>query len=373
MRSDFDLIQLAVTGQHDLASSIVADAQSHGVNGCRVFTRCENLFKLDGTMSGYWDAVEFVRKTLNDAGIYFVPVFIVDRYKEVDGHMVELMGDPATDAWVATWCDWCDNKDGVIPSLVNEPEQKWQGYDGPTDSRLTRYADDCASAWGHRDFILGAAPDGDDPDASAETIEQSRDVAHFVNLIVLHSSRKGGASPDGSERIRRWVDHLEGFVDVIRECRKVNPHSHGVHEEPMGHASVQHVQIGGGRTYEREYDPQMAIAGALTSVACGLTYCYHRIRTQDAGQPGIADIARILRDWPAGWTYLNDSWAGSPTHGWDWHGGKCRSYVAAPNARTFVYGFPDKKTGKITWQNGYEPEMPPQYDGSEITVYKAHQ
>lgn len=373
MRSDFDLIQLAITGQHDLVRSLVADAQANRVNALRVFTRCENLFKLDGSMAGFWDAVEFVRATLNDSGIYFVPVFIVDRYKEVNGSMVELMGDSATDQWVGQWRDWCRGKDGVLPSIVNEPEQKWQGYSGPTDSRLIRYAQDCASAWGHKDFILGAAADGDDLDASAETMAMSKEVAKYVNLITIHDSRKGGASPDGSTRIRRWVDHIEAFIDIVKECLKINPDTHGAHEEPMGNASVQFVDIGGGRRYEREYDPQMALAGALTAFATGTSYCYHRIRTQDAGQPGLDLISMVLADWPAGWTYLNDSWGGSPTHGWDWRGGKCRSYVAPPNARTFVYGFPEAKTGKINWQNGYQPEMPPMYDGSEITVYKVHQ
>lgn len=368
--SEFDFIHLARTGQRDLVTSLIAKGQAHGRNAFRVFTRCYNLFPLDGTQPGYWDAVNWVYETLTNAGCYFNPVFIVDRRRQAEnGEWITLLSDADTDAWVATWRDWCRGKAGVLPALVNEPEQPWQGYSGPTDARLIRYAEDCAAAWGHKDFILGAAPDGNDPDASKETIALSKEVARYVNFIVLHSSRQGGANVQPDGRLRRWIDHLEGFVDVIDACRSVNPHAHGFHEEPMGHASVQHVPIGPGKTYEREYDPECALAAAATSEFCGLSYCYHYIRQQDAGTPGIDLIGAALTRFPGGGEYFNDHWTGSPSDGFTWEGGKVRHYdYGGGRFGDLAYG---TKKGTVNWRSGYDPGTPV-VDLPKITIWDGH-
>lgn len=367
--SEFDLIHLARTGQRDLALSLIAKAQAAGRNCFRVFTRCYNLFDLRGDQPGYWDAVTWLYTQLTDAGCYLNPVFIVDRVRKTEsGEWVTMLDDGQTDVWVAAWRDWCRGKAGVLPALVNEPEQPWQGYSGPTDARLLRYASECTAAWGHKDFIIGAAADGDDPDASKETIRLSVEVAKYVNIIVLHSSRKGGANvTDGN--LRRWINHLEGFVDVIAHCREVNPHAHGYHEEPMGHASVQHVPIAPGRTYEREYDAACALAGAATSEFCGLSYCYHYIRSQDAGTPGLKEVGEVLTRFPGGGQYYNDHWTGSPSDGFTWEGGKVRHYgYGGGKFGDLAYG---TVKGVVHWRSGYVPGTPV-IDLDNVTIWDGH-
>lgn len=383
IRSDFDLIYLAATGQRELALQVIADGVQHGVNAFRVFTRCWNLFPLSDRTEGYWDAADWVADTLERAGCYLLPVVILDRFrKDAQGQWVTLLDDAATDQWFEAWTDRYKGRAGIVWSIVNEPEQPWQGYDGPTDPRLLAFADRLAAKLGHRDFIIGAAPDGDDPDASQETIEASVILARYANLIALHSSRKGGYFPEPGGRWRRWIDHLEGLVDVIAACRKVNRRAHGVHEEPAGHASQESVPLPGGGVYHREWEHEAALAGALTAVFCGLTYCYHRIRHQDAGQPGLDLIGAILAQVPAGWEYLNDSWAGAPTRGFDGpHGeerpeGKVRHFVRPGGGAAWSLGYTTEGVPRVAWANGYSPAPPKGaevYRGVRVAVWRSAQ
>jgi hypothetical protein len=207
---------------------------------------------------------------------------------------------------------------------------------------------------GHKDFVIGAAADGDTVDASEETVRLCVEVSKHCNFPATHSSRKGGATPEGTDgRIRRWVDHLEAAYDITLECRKVNPDIRFYQEESMGHASQQYVPIGNGRTYEREYDPECALMAAVTSETAEQIYCYHYISQQDDGTPGLELIGQVLSRYPADWTYKNDSWGGSPSHGFSGGEGKVRHTVRAPDARTLGY----TRTGPptIAWSNGYSP------------------
>lgn len=223
---------------------------------------------------------------------------------------------------------------------------------------------------GHQDFILGAAADGDNPDASKETIALSRKVAEHVNLIVLHNSRMGGTDPEPGEdgRLRRWIDHLEGFTEVVAECRKVNDRAHGYHEEATGHASVQNPSGPGGSYRGREYVADCAVAGNFAAEFCELSYCYHRIRQQDAGTPGLDAIAAVAAHVPAGWIYRNDSWPGSATHGFTWKGGKVRCYLQPDGPHGFVLAY-GKTKGTVTWANGYQPTAV-LYDGPNATIWR---
>lgn len=359
--------------------ALIAHARKNRRPTVRVFARCWNLFQLDGRDPGYDDAWDFVRDECKRQGVYFSPVIFVDNYKEVakpggGTEMVPLITIEEQDAWFDKLTTRADVRDPVyLWSIVNEPEQKWQGFKDAVDPRLLRYADLLAERLGHRDFIIGAAPDGDDPDASKDTIEQSVMLAQHCNIVTLHSSRKDGYFPVPGGRWRRWIDHLESFSDVIAACRKVNRRTHGYHEEPPGHASVESVPIPGG-VYHREWDPEAALAGALTAEFTGMGYCYHRIRSQDPGTPGLNLIAAVVADVPAGWGYLNDSWAGSPSRGFtDSAGskveGKVRHYVrpGGGEARTLAYSNTGVPT--VAWANGYTPQVPPLYDGQKVAVW----
>jgi hypothetical protein len=371
--SEFDLIHLARTNQRELCEALIRHAWNMRRPVVRVFTRCSNLFPLHGDMPGYDSAWDFVRDTCRANGVYFSPVIFVDNYPE-NGN-IPTLDHGGQDAWFERLTTRPDVGDPVyLWSIVNEPEQKWQGFDGATDPRLFRYADTLAARLGHRDFIIGAAPDGDDRDASAQTIKESREIARFCNLIALHSSRKGGYFPQPDGRMRRWVDHLESMVDIIDECRKINNRAYGYHEEPPGHASREDVPIPGG-VYHREWDAECAVAGAITAETCGLGYCYHRIRHQDDGTPGLQEIANIMADFPAGWDYRNDSWGGSPSHGFtDANGnpveGKVRHAIGGNHeARTLAYA--QSGVPVIEWANGYSPEDPPLYRGPRVYVTKS--
>lgn len=317
-----------------------------------------NLCELNEHQPGYWEAADRLYELAVEYGFYVNIVVLVD---------VNDVSDSERESFLHSWVERYGKHQATILSLTNEPYQN--GFEDVLDDRLIDYAGWVRDFLGHRDFIIGDAKDGDDLDASKETTEQSIEVARHVNIIVLHNSRMGGCEVQPDGRLRRYIDHLEGFYDIMREVHKVNRGACGFHEESMGHASQRWVPLGNGKTYEREYDPDCAVAAALTSEFAELAYCYHYISEQDDGTPGLEDIGRILQHFPAGWQYRNDSWAGSCTRGMTWVGGKARSYCQTdgPNAGQLGYG---TNNGDVTWANGYSPDEA-LYETSKCKVYKA--
>lgn len=227
---------------------------------------------------------------------------------------------------------------------------------------MLQLADVARSVLWHGDFSIGDPQDGDDVDASAETLKQCVELAEHSNIIVIHSSRAGDAQPSG-DRFRRWIDHMEGFYDVMSECHKVNPNSWGCHDEPMGFAGIS--QVAG---HARETDPEAALAGELTAQMIGCGFTYHYISAQNDGTPGLDLLGQFTAHLPAdpSWSYRNDSWQGSATHGFTgW--GKVRSYTNGSNAFVLASG---TTKGSITWANGFTPDQT-LYDGENVTVYHA--
>ena len=120
----------------------------------------------------------------------------------------------------------------------------------------------------------------------------------------------------------------------------------------MGHAAIQYVPIPGRNPYEREWDPDVAIAGGLTSRLAGLLYVYHRIAAQNAGTPGLEQLGALIAQIPAGpeCSYRNDSWIDAPSRGFSWNQ-KVRHWVCGDRAWTLAYGL--DKTGTVNWVNGW--------------------
>lgn len=361
--SEFDLIHLARTGKRNAVIARLDAAAQYRRNVVRVFAMAYNLFELSLEDDGYWDAVDYVAREAAARGIYIEICLLPDAQLvyQGDGELADVdKCEEVVRAWIG--------RHGTNPVFVfqasNEPYKN--GFESAVDDNLLDLGEVMADLLGHRDFSIGDAPDGDDADASQSTIDESVTIARHCNLIVLHGSRKGGAAPDG-DRLRRWADHLEGFTDVMGEVRKVNAHAHGIHDEPMGHASQQWVPLPNGKTYEREYDPQAALAAAATAMVCRLGYTYHRIAAQDAGTPGLDLIRDYIVTWPnaPAFKYLNDSWGGSPTKGFSgW--GKVRSMADGAEGHTVASG---TSKGSITWANGYTPITPARYDGPNVQLW----
>jgi len=359
--SEFSFVHLCRTGRQDEVRRRLAVGQKGGCNAARIFLRAVNLFDLHDGLPGYWEAIDEAVALCNAGGFYAILVIGVD---------MNGMSTERRRAFFAAVRARYAKHAGVLPALSNEAYQN--GWSGALDPFLLEEARLWAEAAGHRDFIIGDARDGDDPDASAETIAETRRLATHANILVIHDSRKGGAAPEsgGEGRLRRHIDHTEGFFDVMVEARRVNPNAAGFHEERMGHASQRWVPIPGRNPYEREFDADCAVAAALTAHMTGTGDCYHRISEQDDGTPGLEAIGRLLTDMPSdpSWSYRNDSWAGSATSGFTWKGGKVRTWTNGVDAYVLAYG---QQKGTVTWANGFRPVGDPLYDGPNCTVWKA--
>jgi hypothetical protein len=227
---------------------------------------------------------------------------------------------------------------------------------------LLQLADLAAGALNHHDFSIGDPQDGDNEDASAETLKECVELAKHCNIIVIHSSRKDGVT-SVDDRFRRWIDHMESFEAIISECHKVNSNVWGCHDEPMGFADTSPVA-----DHVRETDPEAALAGELTAQMIGCGFTYHYISPQNDGTPGLSlcgGIVPLLPPDPS-WSYRNDTWAGSATHGYTgW--GKVRTYTNGSVAFVLASG---AAKGAITWANGFTHTQTI-YDGAHVTVYKA--
>lgn len=339
--SEFDLVHRVRTGDVADVTRRLDRAATNRRSVVRVFAMARNLFDLSPSQAGYDAALERVLSLAAERGIRVELVVFPDAQL-----VMSAEGDRR--AFLERLARRYQADPRIIWQIANEPQ--FNGWSGATDAKLLSLAELLKSVLGHADFIVGDPADGDDVDASAETAEQAKTLARYSNIAALHSSRKGGAAPDG-ERLRRWVDHLEGYYDVIAEARKANGNLACVHDEPMGAASVRQVPLPTGKTYEREPNPVVHLAAAATAAMIGCGYTYHYISTQNDGVPGLDLIAQTVTRWPvdASWSYRNDTWSGSATHGFTWRGGKVRTWTNGPHAAVLAYG---QTRGEITWTGG---------------------
>jgi hypothetical protein len=350
--SEFSFAHLARTGQLDELQRRIARAAAAQRNMVRVFARARNLFNLDQSMPGYWEACDLVVARANAVGIYVEFVLGVDAK------------DVAMREFIRAFVSRYASTPGVTLQLSNEP---WQnGWKSATDPELIDFAEMTAGILGHRDFSIGDPQDGDDEDASAKTTAEQVTLAKHCNIIVLHPSRQGGADFGTDGRFRRWIDHVEGFSDTMDAVHAVNPNAAGHIDEKMGHASQRWVPMPGRAPYERDPDPEAALAGALTAHMVGAD-TYHYISEQDDGTPGLDVIARLAPLLPIdpSWHYRNDS-NGGATRGFSgW--GKVRTWTNGQDAIVLASG---RGKGSVTWANGFHP-IETLFDGEHVTVWRA--
>jgi hypothetical protein len=284
---------------------------------------------------GYWESLDWVvaqgatrgLRTQLTAGADWQPLDQETRRQRVTALVARYGQDPR-----------------VLLRVANEPRGNgWSGDLDPAYLDLCRWT---RSLLGHGDFLVGDPADGDDPDASKGTVQALATLAGYANLVALHPSRNKGAANDG-DRMRRHVDHAEGTADALPDMRRVNPNAVLVLDEMMGNASVRWVPIPGRAPYEREYVEGCAVAGQVTAFFATGSANYHYIAEQDAGTPGLAASGDLLAQFPygPGWRYLNDTWGGSATHGFDgWS--KVRTYTDGTTAYVLAEG---RRRGNITW------------------------
>jgi hypothetical protein len=254
---------------------------------------------------------------------------------------------------------------GVILQIANEP---WQnGWANAVDSSLLSLGDALAGVLGHRDFSIGDPADGDDADASAETMKEAITLARHCNIIPIHSSRKGGAEPM-ADRFRRYIDHGESFYDVMTEVRKENSNAVGVNDEPMGVASQRWVPIPGRAPYEREFDGEAVLADELTTLMIGCGHTLHYISQQDDTLPGLDLLGHLSPRLPMSpdFGYRNDSWQGGATRGYTGYG-KCRTFTNGHEAFVLANG---THKGTVNWANGFAPTET-LFDGDHVSVWRA--
>jgi len=298
---------------------------------------------------GYWSALDTVYHAAIDRGMNLELCLFADAQQIVPD--VELRK-----AWLQQFADFIIGRPGIVPQLANEPFKN--GWTGATDPALLELADLLAERLGHRHFSIGDPQDGDDPDASAETTAALVELSHHSLCTVMHPSRAEG----DSSRWRRWVDHLEGFTDVI-------------HQQAPGTALSLDEPMGAALTYQsgrRDNDPDAHIAAEMVAKCCGFGYTYHYLceEVPDAAQlPGLLAMAPFIDQVPVdpGWSYRNDSWDGSPTHGYRVTGkdGKVRSMVNGSSFWTVAYGELD--FGSINW---VRPPQETVYDGARCKIYR---
>jgi hypothetical protein len=359
--SEFDLLHLAQTGRRWEVEQRLDNAAAHRLTNVRVLAMASIMFRLTPDDPGYGDSLTWLLEQAAARGLYIEFVFFADA-------QILYPRDADRERILRYLAGRVRAEHGVIPSLANEAFKN--GWAEADDPKLLALADLAASILGHRDFIISDPQDGDNVDASLETMEKSVRIARHANIVALHSSRMGGSQPDGA-RLRRWVDHLEGFVDLLQYVSSaVKRQVAGVHNEPMGQAS---------RCLDnRECDGEVSLAGALTALKAGAGYTYHRIAAHDPATPGLDLIGQIAPLLPPGpeCQYQNDSIGDSATRGFTWRG-KVRSWVCGSRGFVLAYGLDG--TGSVTWANRWQParviyQSPDQEPGdlqrSKIAVYE---
>ncbi len=351
--SEFDLIHRVRIGDEPDVLRRLDRGVADGRNVFRVFMRATVLFDLHDDQPGYWSAADRVVGLIAQRAARVELVIFCD---------AQGMSHEARVAFLTAAAQRYRDNPSVVFQIANEPFKN--GWASALDPELLQLSDLLASLLGHRDFSIGDPQDGDDVDASKETTRQLVELARRSNILVLHGSRKGGAQLDtGDGRFRRWVDHLEGFYDAVSAAHQVNPNAWGLHDEPMGFASVPFVA-----EHERETDPEAALAGELTAQMIGAGFTYHYISAQNDGTPGLDLLAQLSARLPAApsWSYRNDTWGGSATHGFTgW--GKVRTWTNGAEAYVLATGV---NKGSVTWANGYAPDAT-LYDGAHVTLWHA--
>ncbi len=175
--SEFDFIHLVRTGREaEVQRRLDRAVMIGGRNVFRVFARAVNLFQLDASQPGYWAAVDRTLALVNARGAYVELCLLPD---------AQNLDDATRESLVRQFGERYRDTPGWIPQITNEP---WQnGWSSAVDPKLLRLGDVLAVILGHRDFSIGDPQDGDDPDASAETVRQAVELGRHSNVIVIHS------------------------------------------------------------------------------------------------------------------------------------------------------------------------------------------
>jgi len=297
---------------------------------------------------GYWDALSHVYDLCVDRGLYLELCCFADAQR-----IVPDAGE--RQQWLSQFGNWMKDRPGVIPQVANEPA--FNGWSEADDPALLALGDQLGQILGHLDFSIGDPVDGDNVDASAETNARLITLSQHSKIVVMHPDRGSHGDPS---RWRRWVDHLEGFYDVMPD---LSPDTALVIDEPMG--AGPEYQDG-----RRDNDPDAFIGAQMVSLCVGFGYTYHWMQGEglDAHNlPGIAgDLLPHVPVDPA-WSYKNDSWQGAPTEGITWTGptGKMRNLVAGNSAWTVAYGQGDWNS--VKWRAGWTPTVV--YSGPHACVW----
>jgi hypothetical protein len=309
----------------------------------RTVVRCCGMLSWSGNdfsprESGYWQWLEDTYSLITARSMYMELCMFADAQI--------IVPDPnERKAWLDQFANFIKSHEGVIPQIANEPFKN--GWSGALDPALLDLAERLASALGHRDFSIGDPQDGDNPDASAETTAACIELSKRSNIVPMHPDR----SQHGDQsRWRRWIDHLEGFTDVLSQ---LSGQATIVLDEPMG-AGPEYID---GR---RDNDPDAFVAAQTVGLCTTMGYTYHWIVEEGLNSgslPGVKPDFLPHIPVSSDWSYRNDSWAGSPTNGITWTGktGKMRSLVRGNQAWTVAYGEGDWNS--VKWRDGYHPTV----------------
>jgi hypothetical protein len=301
---------------------------------------------------GYWDALAHTYELVTSRGLYLELCCFADAQI--------IVPDPhERQAWMTQFGGFMASRPGIIPQIANEPFKN--GWTEADDPALFDLADQLAGILGHRDFSIGDPVDGDDVDSSAATNFRLEQLSQHSRIVVMHPDRGSHGDPS---RWRRWVDHLEGFYDVLPDLA---PETALVFDEPMGAGLV--YQDG-----KRDNDPDAFTAAQMVALAVGCGYTYHWMPGEGVpadNLPGIAgDLLPAVPVSPD-WRYYNDSWSGAPTEGITWTGatGKLRNLVRGNQAWTVAYGQGDWSS--VKWRPGWTPRVV--YSGPCCCVWAVNQ
>lgn len=301
---------------------------------------------------GYWDGLAHTYELVTASGLYLELCCFAD---------AQIIVPDASErkAWMTQYGAFIASRPGIIPQIANEPFKN--GWTDADDPALLDLADQLAAILGHRDFSIGDPMDGDNPDASAATTAKLVKLSQHSRIVVMHPDR--GSHGDAS-RWRRWIDHLEGFSDVLSQLAAETAL---VFDEPMG-AGPNYID---GR---RDNDPDALTAAQMVALCIGCGYTYHWIVGEGLSAdnlPGISGGLVSAVPVSPDWTYRNDTWPGAPTEGITWTGptGKLRNLVRGNQAWTVAYGEADFDS--VKWRAGWTPRVVA--SGPRVRVWAVNQ
>lgn len=278
---------------------------------------------------GYWEALEAVYQLAAARGMNLELCLFADAQVVVPDAQERAR-------WMQSFADFLIPRPSIVPQLANEPFKN--GWSNATDPALLGLAEILAGRLGHRDFSIGD-PAGEQGEGGGVVADALIVLAGGSAITVVHPDR----SQRGDQiRWRRWIDHMEGFTDVASRYQAAL-----VMDEPMG-AGPSYLE---GR---RDNDPDAFVAAQMTALCCGFGFTYHWIVEEWASAeqlPGLLAMAPWIDRVPVSsdWSYRNDSWPGSPTHGYKVLGkdGKVRSMTNGAQFWTVAEGELD--FGSINW------------------------